>query len=88
MVTTNVIDVLPDGTITEMELSVDNTLSIILKRCESDEEFKLINSQVLAHDEVSIKEAYREIAQTLKENGLDCIAIASVAGNQAVRIKL
>lgn len=84
MVTTNVIDVLPDGTITEMELLTLNRISVKLKRTGMDELFSIKKVDVLSDNEETLTKGLNEINQVLAENGVTAIKVSDLKGNPVV----
>ena len=84
MVTTNVIEVLPDGALTEMELLTLNGISVRLKRTGMDELFTIQNIDVLSDDEEALTKALHDINRVLAENGVNALKVSDLEGNPVV----
>ena len=56
-VKTKVLDVLPDGTITELILSVDNVIAITFARKAPNENFIIKRTDILSNDVLSVENA-------------------------------
>lgn len=83
MVSTDIIDVLPAGTILEMTLSVAGIISVNLKRTNLDVDFQIVDVQVNSYDEKMISEAISEINTTLKYRGVKQLEVSDIAGGLA-----
>lgn len=79
MVMTNVIDVLPDGTITEMELAGEG-MKVELKRAGTDEVFSITKVDVFSDDEEELTGTLREINTVLHEHGVRELSVSDMAG--------
>ena len=79
MVTTNVIDVLPDGTITEIEL-FEKGMKVKLKRAGTDEAFSITKIDVFSDDEEELTGALRDINAVLHEHGVRELSVPDIAG--------
>lgn len=64
-------DILPDGTITKVEYSVKDILTVVLERYNLDEPYRIIKTDILSRDEKQLSEAVREIWSILTENGIN-----------------
>ena len=84
MITTNVIDVLPDGALIEMELLTLYGISVRLKRTGMDELFSIQKIDVLSDDEETLTNALNEINQALTENGVSALKVSDLEGNPVV----
>lgn len=84
MVTTNVIEVLPDGAITEIELLILNGISVRLKRTGMDELFSIQNVDVLSDNEETLTKALNEINIVLADNGVKALKVFDLKGNPVV----
>lgn len=80
MVTTNVLDVLLDGTITKIMLSVENVLSLHIKRFEPDERFIIEHIDVVSYNEKDLGQALQEINVALSEHGVDALTLQDISG--------
>lgn len=84
MLETKITDVMPDGTMTGMTLSVDGVISIDLKRSDPDELFKIEDVQINSDNEETLTKALNEINQSLQEHGVGAITVDNIAGYQSV----
>ena len=82
IVTTKIIDIHPDGAITEMALEVNkkNTsiLEIVFSRHDSSVPFQMISGRANSSNADIIHEAIQLILNALSENGEDYIDITTV----------
>lgn len=80
MVETSVLDVLPDGTITRLELKT-KPISVIIGREEPDQNFTMEKVDVVDHEHM--EEALAALADHLREYCIYSIDINCVDGNKA-----
>ncbi len=86
MVITNVMEVLPDGTITELVLEVPRIIELNLKRTNVDELFQIDSVSISSKNEESLKTALREINCVLIKYDVSELSISDVHGNLATII--
>lgn len=81
-VTTKIIDINPDGAITEMALEANerntSVLEILFSRHDSSEPFQMISGRAGSSNADEIHEAIQLILNTLGENGENYIDITTV----------
>ena len=70
-VTTNILDVLPDGTITCASFTVPSIISLTVTRDNLDEVFSITSCDVVSKDEHQLSEAVEEIRNTMMEHDID-----------------
>lgn len=78
MVATNVLNVLPDGVITEMELTVPECISVKLCRKNADELFQIMKVDVQSDDAEVLTVGLKEINKVLSENGVAALVVEGV----------
>ena len=88
MITTNVVDVLQDGTITKMDLSVNDLVTVSLERFEPNELFTVISFDAKTYDAVAIKQSLLAVRRVLFENGMDYLIVPSIDGGHSTRVSL
>ena len=72
-VTTNIIDVLPDGTITEASFTVPNAVSLTVTRDNLDAPFTITVCDVQSRDETVLSKAVNAIQKTMHELEIDLL---------------
>lgn len=72
-VTTNVQDVLPDGTITKLSFTVAAVCSVMLSRTNVDEAFKIESFDPITDNEQNLSEAIEAIRSIMLEHEIDII---------------
>ena len=83
VVNTKVRDVLPDGTIIEVELSTPEIL-LRLKRTGLGELFSVDSIDVRSGDEKALNKALSETNAALAENGVSALTVFDIAGRPAI----
>ncbi len=82
--TTNILDVLPDGTITRASFSVKSIISLTVARENMDVPFTITSCDVWSRDEGDVAEAVTVIQDTMRELDID-IMIPVVNANLAIK---
>ena len=67
--TTNILDVLPDGTIKRVSFSIPAIINVLLTRSNHDEQFSITSCDVWSRDEEELAEAVSHIQKAMR--GLD-----------------
>lgn len=69
--TTNILDVLPDGTITRASFSVPAIINVLLTRSNPDEQFTITSCDVWSRDEEELAKVVSLIQNTMRELDID-----------------
>ena len=72
-VTTNIQDILPDGTITKASFTVPSIIYLTISRSNLDAPFTITSCDVLSKDEQKLSEAVATIRSTMQEYDIDII---------------
>ena len=81
IVTTNIIDVLPDGTIIEASFTVPNAVSLTVTRDNLDAPFTITACDVQSRDETVLSKAISAIQKTMHEHEIDLLIPIAKAQN-------
>ena len=72
-VTTNILDVFPDGVITKASFTVPYIISLTISRLYPDEPFTITSCEVVSKEEHQLSEAVAEIRSTMLEHDIDIL---------------